>query len=198
EHGWIDAGDLEALTGERRAPSVGRWVVDPTALEQTCASVRQRVLSSGELGLDVAALDDRERAALSTLDDITVDAGRARHHAARDPLADHPFVAALLVGGAAPPQPDGIDRAQLRELVRRRLVVERDGIYFHPDTIDLAAHAAAALLREHPGGFTVGQFREALSITRKHAVPLAAELDSRGITRRRDDLRIPGPKLPAP
>ncbi|MFM2078436.1 MAG: selenocysteine-specific elongation factor, partial [Actinomycetota bacterium] len=40
EHGWIDAGDLEALTGERRAPSVGRWVVDPTALEQTCASVR--------------------------------------------------------------------------------------------------------------------------------------------------------------
>jgi selenocysteine-specific elongation factor len=51
-------------------------------------------------------------------------------------------------------------------------------------------------LRDHPGGFTISQFREALAITRKHAVPLAAELDARGITRRRDDVRIAGPKLP--
>ena len=69
-------------------------------------------------------------------------------------------------------------------------------MYFHPDAIDTAARAAAALLRDHPDGFTVSQFREALGITRKHAVPLAAELDSRGITRRRDDVRIAGPKLP--
>jgi selenocysteine-specific elongation factor len=198
EHGWIDADDLDALTGERRAPTVGRWVVDPIALQNTRAAVRRRVLSAGELGLDTAALDERERAALATLDDIAVEAGRARHHEARDPLADHPFVAALLAGGAAPPAPDGIDTAQLRELVRRKVIVERDGIFFHQTAIDLAALTAAALLRQHPSGFTVGQFREALSITRKHAVPLATELDSRGITRRREDLRIAGPKLPAP
>jgi selenocysteine-specific elongation factor len=76
------------------------------------------------------------------------------------------------------------------------LVVERDGIVFHPDAIDRAALAAADLLAADPTGFTVSQFREALGVTRKHAVPLAAELDSRGITRRRDDVRIAGPKLP--
>jgi hypothetical protein len=106
------------------------------------------------------------------------------------------LVAALQAGGTAPPEPGNIDKMQLRELVRRKLVVEREGLYFHPDAIAVAANTAAALLRDHPDGFTVSQFREALSITRKHAVPLAAELDSRGITRRRDDVRIGGPRLP--
>ena len=32
-------------------------------------------------------------------------------------------------------------------------------------------------------------------ITRKHAMPLIAELDARGITRRRGDMRIAGPRL---
>jgi len=126
-----------------------------------------------------------------------VEAGRARPVAAKDPLADHPFVAALLAGGTAPPDPAGVDKAQLRELVRRTLVVERDGLYFHPRAIETAAHAAAGLLRTNPTGFTMSQFREALGNTRKHAVPLATEMDARGITRRRDDVRIAGPKLPA-
>jgi selenocysteine-specific elongation factor len=42
----------------------------------------------------------------------------------------------------------------------------------------------------------MSQFREALGNTRKHSVPLATELDARGITRRRHDVRIAGPKLP--
>jgi selenocysteine-specific elongation factor len=133
---------------------------------------------------------------VGTIDDVTVAAGRVRHTEARDPLADHPFVAALAAAGVTPPEPTGVDRTQLRELVRRKLVVERDGIVFHPDAIEQAALAAADLLTADPTGFTVSQFREALGVTRKHAVPLAAELDSRGITRRRDDVRIAGPKLP--
>ena len=197
EHGWIDADDLAAFTGEHRAPTLGRWVVDPAALEATRAAVHARVAAAGDLGLDVAALDDRERAALLTLDDVAVDQGRARPAAARDPFADHPVLDVLRAGGAAPPEPTDVDRATLRELVRRKLVVERDGLFFHPDAITDVARAAAVLLREHPGGFTVSQFREALGVTRKHAVPLAAELDARGITRRRDDVRIGGPRLPA-
>src|SRR5213078_4800868 len=31
ERGWVDAGELERLTGERRSPDVGRWVVAPDA-----------------------------------------------------------------------------------------------------------------------------------------------------------------------
>jgi selenocysteine-specific elongation factor len=198
EHGWITTGELEALTGTRLDPVLGEWVVAPAALDATRAAVRDRVATAGEMGLDVASLDERERAVLATLPGVTVDAGWARPAEVRDPLVDHPFVAALLAAGAAPPDPSGVDRAQLRELVRRKLVVERDGLYFHPAAVDLAARAASRLLAADPAGFTVGQFREALGITRKHAVPLAAELDSRGITRRRDAVRIGGPKLPAP
>lgn len=197
EHGWIDADELEALTGERRTPDLGNWVVAPMALAATRTTVRDRVLAAGDMGLDVAALDDRERAALATIADVAVVQGRARQAEARDPLADHPFVTTLRDAGVAPPDAAGVDKMQLREMVRRKLVVEREGLYFHPDAIDSAARTAAELLQAHPAGFTVSQFREALAITRKHAVPLAAELDSRGITRRRDDVRIAGPKLPA-
>ncbi len=196
EHGWIAASELEALTGQRREPVLGEWVVSPAALAETRASVQARIVAAGEMGLDIASLDERSRAVLGTLPDIAVDAGRARPAEARDPLADHPFLTALLEGGAAPPDASGVDKAELRELVRRKLVVEREGLYFHPTAIDLAATGAAKLLAADPAGFTVGQFREVLGVTRKHAVPLAAELDSRGITRRRDDVRIAGPKLP--
>jgi selenocysteine-specific elongation factor len=196
EHGWIDAAELLAVTGVERVVTLGRWVVSPAALEATTQRVHDRVAEAGPMGLDLAALDERERAVLPTLADVEVANGRARQAEARDPLADHPFVAALAAGGFAPPDAAGVDRAELRELIRRSLVIERDGVHFHPTAIDAAARAAATLLREHPAGFTVSQFREALGITRKHALPLAAELDGRGITRRRDDVRIGGPKLP--
>jgi selenocysteine-specific elongation factor len=52
------------------------------------------------------------------------------------------------------------------------------------------------LLGADPAGFTVATFREQAGVSRKYALPLLAELDARGITRRRDDLRIAGPRLP--
>ena len=196
ERGWVTVDDLEAITGERRAPTVGAWIVSPAALIATQASLRERIRAAEALGLDLASLDERERATVATLDGVAIEAGRARPVAAKDPLADHPFLAELLAGGMSPPDPVGVDKTQLRELVRRKLIVERDGLYFHPSAIDIAAHAAAELLRTNPEGFTMSQLREAMGNTRKHAVPLATELDARGITRRRADLRIAGPKLP--
>lgn len=197
EHGWITADDLLAFTGEARPATLGPWVVAPDALAATAAALQAKVAGADSLGLDVATLDDRERAVLATLDGVAVEAGRARPVAARDPLADHPYVAALAGGGFAPPDATGVDRAELRELIRRGLVVERDGLHWHADVVADAALVAARLLQADPGGFTVSQFREALGVTRKHAVPLAAELDARGVTRRRDDLRIAGPRLPS-
>jgi len=198
ERSWLTVDDLEALTGERRTPTVGTWVVSPDVFAATQATLRERIAAADGLGLDLAALNERERVTVGTLEGVAVEAGRARPVAARDPLADHPFLDALLAGGVAPPDPVGVDKAQLRELVRRRLIVECDGLYFHPMAIDAAAHAAAQLLRTNPEGFTMSQLREAMGNTRKHAVPLATELDARGITRRRADLRIAGPKLPNP
>ena len=197
ERGWVTTGELELLTGERREPTIGHWVVMPDAVDALRTSVRARVLDAGPLGFDVAALDDRERAVLATIADVAIDSGRARQVAERDPLADHPFVAVLRDGGFTPADATDVDRAELRQLVRRGQIVERDGVFFHPQTIDAAAMCAARLLSEHPEGFTVAQFRDATGSTRKHALPLAAELDARGITRRRDDLRIGGPRLPA-
>jgi selenocysteine-specific elongation factor len=196
EHGWIDADDLAALTGERREPSVGRGVVSPEWLEATSSTVRSRVTAAGVLGLDLAELDDRQRHVVAMLEDVVIDSGRARLAGTRDPLEDHPFVAEALAGGASPPDPTGVDRAQLRELVRRSSLVERDGIYFHPTAIDIVTAAVAQLLRRNPDGFTVSQLREHLGVSRKYALPLANELDARGITRRRGDVRVAGPRLP--
>ena len=67
---------------------------------------------------------------------------------------------------------------------------------FHQETIEAAALLAAELLVDFPEGFTVSQFRERTGASRKWAVPLLAELDHRGVTRRRDDLRVAGPRLP--
>jgi selenocysteine-specific elongation factor len=144
----------------------------------------------------VGALDERERAVLGTLDDVELDGGHARAAGAEDPLAGHPYLAALAAGGMSPPAPNGVDRAELRELVRRGLVVERDGQWFHADAVTAAAELAARLLAERPEGFTVSEFRDAAGVTRKHAVPLVSELDARGVTRRRGDLRVGGPRLP--
>ena len=194
ERGWVDAAELELLTGERRQPTVGRWVVTPGALSATTSGLRAR-LQAGPVTL--SSLDERERAVLDQLDDVHVDATSARLAAAVDPLVDHPVIAELAAGALAPAAPSGIDRAGLRELARRGVLVERDGIWWHASAIDAAAAVAARLLRDEPAGFTVGAFREAAGITRKHAVPLLAELDARGVTRRRDDLRIAGNRLPA-
>lgn len=197
ERGWIDAGELEAITGERRVPTVGHWVVDPVQLKEITESVRVAVADAGPLGLDVATLDERRRALLPLLEGIEVSSGRARPGHVVDPLAGHPFIAALTAAGFATPGADGIDRAELRELVRRGLVIERDGVWFTPELIERAAGVVAGLLRAAPEGFTAGQARDAFAVTRKHALPLLNELDARGITRRRGDLRIAGPRLPS-
>ncbi|MBN1164510.1 MAG: selenocysteine-specific translation elongation factor [Candidatus Krumholzibacteriota bacterium] len=52
-----------------------------------------------------------------------------------------------------------------------------------------------ALLREK-GSLNVTDFKEAFDISRKYAVPLLEYLDSEGLTKRRGDARVAGPRLP--
>jgi selenocysteine-specific elongation factor len=198
ERGFVDADELELITGQRRAPTVGRWVADPAALADLLGALEMRIDAAGSVGLDTAGLDERDRAALSLLTDVVVANGRARPAGAADPLAEHPFLAALRAGGCSPPEPAGVDRHELHALVQRGDVVARDGIYFHREAIDAAARAAATLLEADAEGFTVAQLRDALGVTRKYALPIVNELDGRGVTRRRGDRRIAGPRLPPP
>ena len=196
ERGWVTADDLERMTGERRQPDVGRWVVAPAALEAALAELREAIESAGPLGVDRAGLTDRQRAVLPLLEGVVTEGGRVRPAEVGDPLADHPFVAALESSPFSPPEPAGVNRAELAELVRRGLVVEREGVYFAPSALDAAARTLAGLLVEHPEGVTVAQVRDSLGTTRKHALPLLAHFDATGVTRRRGDLRIGGPRLP--
>ncbi|MCU1387999.1 MAG: selB [Ilumatobacteraceae bacterium] len=196
ERGWVRADELERLTGFSHEPTIGDWVVLPEAIARLTDSVRARVQQAGAAGIDIAAFDDRERTVLATLDDMTIDNGTVRAVAEIDPLAEHPFVAAVFTGWFTPPDSTGVDRNELRQLVKRGWLVERDGVCFHPAAIDAAALVAADLSAAHPDGFTVAQFRDATGSSRKHSLPLMAELDGRGVTRRRDDVRVAGPRMP--
>ncbi len=196
ERGWVDVDELELLTGERVEPTVGRWVTTDAELLAADERLRAAVVDAGELGLDVAALDDHDRAVIETLDEIVIESGRARAADAVDPFADHPLIEQVRAGGFTPEPPADADRLAVRELIRRGTLVERDQIVFHLDAIEQSARIAAELLAADAAGFTVAQFRDRTGASRKFALPLVAELDARGITRRRDDLRIAGPRLP--
>jgi len=196
ERGWVDVAELELLTGESVEPTIGHWVTTPQLLAETRQQLAAAIEQAGELGLELATLGEHERAVVDTLDDVTTEAGRARAADVIDPFDDHPLAALVLAGGFAPELPSGIDRVAVRELARRGVLVERDKVMFHRDTIAAAARVAAELLATETGGFTVAQFRDRTGASRKFALPLVAELDARGITRRRDDFRIAGPRLP--
>ena len=197
ERGWVDVDELERLTGERRPATLDHWVVDPDTLAGLRADVRAAVADAGRRGLDVASLDGRHRLVLDTLDDVVLDQGRARVAGAEgDDLAAHPWLGALEAAPFTPPPPDGVDRRDVRELVRRGLVVERDGTYFAASAVEAAAGTVARLLKDAPDGVTVAAVRDALGTSRKHVLPLLSLLDATGVTRRRDDLRIAGPRLP--
>jgi selenocysteine-specific elongation factor len=197
ERGWVTAVELERLTGEAAEPNLGVWVTTPEAVAATVESVAQRVDEAGVVGVDLAAFDDRERAAIDTTDAFVVDAGLVLPADAVDPYKDHPFLDELLAGGFTPPSADDVDRNDIRELARRGHIVQRDGVVFHAATIDDASLVAARLLTEHPDGFTVAQFRDVTGASRKFVLPLVSELDKRGVTRRRDDVRIAGARLPS-
>ena len=197
ERGWVRVGDLRLLTGEDREPDVGDWVVDPAALAASVAAIRERVENAGALGLETAMLDEQEKATLELLGDVQVSGGRATLREAADPLAEHPYVAACRSQPFTPPDPTDVAKDELRELVRRGALIVEDGVYYVPEAVDAAARVLAEMLAEQPEGVTVSEIRQRMGNTRKHAMPLIARLDANGMTRRRENLRIAGPRLPA-
>ena len=196
ERGWVDADELLLLTGERREPSLASWVVDPAVLEAHLTATHDLVEAAGDRGVDLAQLGDRQRAAVDTFDDVVVDAGLVRLRGTTDVFADHPYVAAVDAAPFSPPDPDDVTPDELRGLVQRGQLLQVEGRYFTPAGISKAALELARMLAEQPEGVTVSEVRERLGNTRKHAVPLMGHLDATGVTRRRGDVRVAGPRLP--
>ena len=196
ERGWITSNQLFLLTGERRDPTIGEWVVEDEIFNAARVALKERVENADGLGLPLAELDVRHRALIDFIDDIGVDGTHVRVIDAADALKDHPFLAALNDAPFAPPGADRYDRAEVRELVRRGLVVQTEGLYFSAAAVEQAAQMLAGLLAASPDGVTVSDIRECWDTSRKFALPLLAHFDSTGVTRRRDDVRIGGPRLP--
>ena len=202
ERGWVRADELKLLVGSESAASapkveaVGDWIVWAEALAATQNDIRKRVDKAKAGGYDIAALDEKERAALQTMSDLTTDGGQVRAAGEEDTIETHPYITALKAAPFTPPPPEGVSRAELRAMIHRGLVEEEDGIYFATEAVAQATETVAEILKSQPEGFTVAELRERLSTTRKYILPLLALLDNKGITRRQGDLRTPGPRFP--
>ncbi|MEC9059088.1 MAG: SelB C-terminal domain-containing protein, partial [Actinomycetota bacterium] len=196
ERGWVTVDDLERLTGVTTQPVLGHWVASVAVLAALEEEVRSLVEQAGPVGLDMALLDDRQRLAVSNLQDIEVFEGRARSVDQEDIFVNHPVVDLLEAEPFSPTQPPDPSGEEIRGLLQRGLLVQNDGVLFAASSIHKAAIVVAHLLQGKPEGVTVAEIRDALGTTRKFALPICAVLDNTGVTRRRDDLRIAGPRLP--
>ncbi len=197
ERGWIEASLFAKLTGEERPATLSKWIVSPEALATTETAVRERIAAAGQLGLDVALLDDRERAVVETRDDIVVSDGQVTIGEVVSEFSDHPWLAELNEDPFHPMKPDEVDldRGEVRAMVRQGLVIETEGIYFSAAAIERAADLLRARLQEAPEGVTVADVRDMLNTSRKFVLALLAHFDANGRTRRRGDYRIAGPRL---
>jgi hypothetical protein len=152
------------------------------------------ITASKDVGIDVATLTTHQRLVLPTLTNANVREGRARSADAND-VASHPMVQQFADAGCMPSDAEQFDKAIIRQLVQRGILVHCDELYFHSSAIEKAIASVRDLLITNPQGFTVAQFREHLGVSRKYALPLINHLDTTGFTRRRDDVRIAGAKL---
>ena len=199
ERGWVQLQQLHLLAGRHVDISeveqaIDGWVTTTNNLAEVCKEVVALITASKDLGVDVATLSAQQRLVLPTLTNITVREGRARSADAND-VALHPMVQQFADAGCMPSDPEQFEKAIIRQLVQRSILVHCEELYFHSSAIDTAVSAARQLLAANPQGFTVAQFREHLGVSRKYALPLINHLDTTGFTRRRDDVRIAGGKL---
>ena len=199
ERGWVQMEQLRLLAGRNVDISeveqaLDGWVTTTSNQTKVSKEVVALITTSKDLGVDVATLSAQQRLVLPTLTNITVREGRARSADAND-VALHPMVQQFADAGCMPSDPEQFEKAIIRQLVQRGILVHCEELYFHSSAIDTAVSAARQLLAANPQGFTVAQFREHLGVSRKYALPLINHLDATGVTRRRDDVRIAGVKL---
>jgi selenocysteine-specific elongation factor len=199
ERGWIDGDELERLTGERRPATVDRWVMAPDALDAVRQHITDAAAAAGRSGIDVASLSEIQRAVLSSgLPEVKVTGDRvvpAAEANAELSAAAQLVLTALNAEPWSPPDIPPGDRGARRELERAGLVIQAGDQWFSSSAVDKAVAVLAGLLAERPEGVTVSEVRETLCTSRKYALPLLAYLDATGVTRRRGDVRIAGPRL---
>ena len=139
------------------------------------------------------------RAALAEDGGLVVERGTVRLRTHGSEIGDDPtarrFLDALDAAPFTPPSPAEIDVAPevVRALAHEGAIVSLDGFYFSAAALDEARRRVALAVNER-GSLKLSDLRDLLVSTRKFVVPIASMLDSDGITRRRGDDRIAGPR----
>jgi selenocysteine-specific elongation factor len=150
--------------------------------------------------MDLALLDQRARAIVDDgLIGIEVRGGRLVDCSVVRPEGMSEGARRVLdkldMGGLSPALLPTTDRGALRELERLGLAVEAGEIWFSASSVQSAVEILGHLLEVTPDGFAVSDARDALGSTRKYVLSLLTYLDSTGVTRRRGDCRVAGPRL---
>jgi selenocysteine-specific elongation factor len=187
--GWLTVDEARQLTGQDIAPIVGTWVASAETFRSTVTALEHQLTASQSL--DTSTLAAYERDVLSTIEGVQINNGIAVR-GETDPLLSHPYVSLFLEAGVITPDADKLDRNVIRQLVHKKILFEHDNIAFHVDTLMTLRPVLEQLWVEHPQGFTMANLRDALTITRKHALPLGNCLDKMGLTKRQGDVRIVG------
>jgi selenocysteine-specific elongation factor len=186
---WCTPAEFARFAGraveEGDGLAVGDWIVAPAELERVRAVAREQegwapvTTIAQDAGVDVAQL----RAALG--DETTA-----------SPLDDPQalqLIATLDATPFSPPAPDS--PALVRALVRAGALVDLDGVIFTTSALDDARRRIARAVIER-GEMTVSELRELLGTSRKYMLPIANRMDNEGVTKRRGDVRVPGPRAP--
>ena len=216
--GWLPVTGLDTRTGltpddavalvtAAGGEPIGEWIIDPglaaelrdRTIETVAAHHRDHPDDSGialsalggQLGLDIPRL----AAVLTTMPLMAITGGLVHviNHSGRasNSEAARTFIAALEAAPFAPPAPE--DLALAKALAREGAIVELDGIFFALTAITAARDRVIEALRAK-GSITIADARDTLGSTRKYVVPLMTSMDREGVTRRRGDDRIPGPR----
>jgi selenocysteine-specific elongation factor len=198
------AGDEHA--GDECAVEAGTWLIAP----ETLARVRGRAAEMVEAGSAtlpaVAAAcgidTNRLRAALADDPALVIERdivrGTQQAGVLDDPVA-RKLLDALVASPLAPPSPSdvGTPRSVVQALARAGVVVELDGVVFAKSALDDARARIARIVVEKES-ITIGDVRDLLGSSRKYVLPIVNRMDAEGVTRRRGDLRIPGPRARQP
>ncbi|MCA1847128.1 MAG: SelB C-terminal domain-containing protein, partial [Actinobacteria bacterium] len=160
-----------------------------------------------EPGLDLPALGaalgldpGRARAVLEGTEGLVVEQGRARLSGHRGRVSGEPeaqrLLAALDAVPFSPPAPAEVGGSPeiVRGLIREGLLLDLDGTIFTAAAIDKARQVVREGFERH-GSLTVSQARDLLGSSRKYVLAILAHFDAEGVTRRRGDERLPGPRL---
>lgn len=197
DRGWVRTEDFRRLTGIARPADVGDWLVDPEVRRQAEPALEARVEAAGALGLAVAELDERERTLAEAMAGPPAERFELRDGRLVLPGTElhHPWLDAIADAGFDPPPPTGIDSVALRSWIADGRVVKVGEAWWAAAAVSEAANRVASALRGSPDGITVAEVRDALDSSRKPTLALLGLFDANGVTRRRDDVRVAGPRL---